>query len=432
MMNEKPLKALYNKLESQQAAMEFAKLMDDEQIKLQLPMLQAMIENTERTIECIEKGLPLLQSWYFYGPEIYAAMDLHWYSLIASGLVGRILGGDQLIKDLEETDKLPFSKDICTIQRMMIYAVENETAPVPTINISGVKPCDGLGLMSETISQYPAWKNVPTFIPDPPYWKDDRAIDYYVEEFKRMVSFIEEHTGKKLYIDRLREVIKESNTQFELWMEYNELGRSVPCPYRSFSGSTIFGVTMVIPVTIGNQKGTAYIKNILADAEKRVKEKRGLIESEKIRLLWFDLPPSFSIELTEWLEKEWNATIVMDMTSYCPYTLIDPTSEESMFRGIAKRALNDTTMVRQSQGTVDMMINDITSITRDYKIDCVIGPGHMGHKDDAASVGILREVCREIGVPFFFLEMDVWDPRYTTLDVFKDKMSQFFMTMDIG
>jgi len=431
-MNEKALKALYKQLESQQAAMEFAKLLEDEQIKLQLPMLQATIENTKRTIECIEKDLPLLQSWYFYGPEIYTAMDLHWYSLLASGMFGRMLGGDQLMHDLEETDRLPFSKDICTIQRMMIYAVENETAPVPTINISGVKPCDGLGLMSEAISQYPAWKNVPTFILDPPYWKDDRAIDYYVAEFKRMVSFIEEHTGKKLGIDRLREVIKESNTQFELWMEYNELGRAIPCPHRSFSGASIWMTAQNNPVTIGNRKGTDYIKNILADAENRAREKKGGIENEKIRLLWFDLSPSFSTELTEWLEQEWNATVVMDMVSYCPYTLIDPTSEESMFRGMAKRAINETPMVRQSQGTVDMMINDITSITRDYKIDCVIGPGHMGHKDDAASIGILREVCREIGVPFFFLEMDVWDPRYTTIDVFKDKLSQFFTTMDLG
>lgn len=431
-MNEKALESLYKQLESQQAAMEFAEMLQDKQINLQLPLLEATIENTKRTIECIEKDLPLLQSWYFYGPEIYAAMDLHWYSLLASGMFGRMLGSDQLMKDLEETDKLPFSKDICTIQRMMIYAVENETAPVPTINISGVKPCDGLGLMSEAISQYPAWKNVPTFILDPPYWKDERAIDYYVAEFKRMVSFIEEHTGKKLDIDRLREVIKESNTQFELWMEYNELGRSVPCPHRSFSGVAIWMTAQNNPVTIGNRKGTDYIKNILADAENRVREKKGGIENEKIRLLWFDLSPTFSTELTQWLEQEWNATVVMDMVSYCPYTLIDPTSEESMFRGMAKRAINETPMVRQSQGTVDMMINDITSITRDYKIDCVIGPGHMGHKDDAASIGILREVCREIEVPFFFLEMDVWDPRYTTIDVFKDKLSQFFSTMDLG
>ena len=59
-MNEKAKKALQKQLESQRAAMEFAALLEDEQIKLQLPLLQATIENTERTIECIEKDLPLL------------------------------------------------------------------------------------------------------------------------------------------------------------------------------------------------------------------------------------------------------------------------------------------------------------------------------------------------------------------------------------
>ncbi len=138
------------------------------------------------------------------------------------------------------------------------------------------------------------------------------------------------------------------------------------------------------------------------------------------------------MELIQWLEEECNATVVMDVYGYCPYTFIDTTTEEGMFEGLARRYLIETPMIRQSRGSVDTSINDIIKIVKLYDIDCVIGPGHMGHKEGAGCSGILREVCRDIGVPFLFLEFDLFDPRYTTMDKVKDRFLQFFSTMEIG
>jgi hypothetical protein len=122
----------------------------------------------------------------------------------------------------------------------------------------------------------------------------------------------------------------------------------------------------------------------------------------------------------------------MDMTGYAPYTLIDPSSEESMFKGLAKRNLCDVPMVRQVRGTADTLINDLMMVVKDYKIDCVVWPAHMGHKDGAASVGIMREVCRDLGVPFLQIGLDLFDKRYTSVDEIKDRISKFFTAMGLG
>ena len=122
----------------------------------------------------------------------------------------------------------------------------------------------------------------------------------------------------------------------------------------------------------------------------------------------------------------------MDMTGYAPYTLIDTSSEESMFKGLAKRNLCDVPMVRQVRGTADKLTEDIVRVVKDYRIDCVVWPAHMGHKDGAASVGIMREVCRGLGVPFLDLGLDLFDKRYTTTDEVKDKFTQFFSAMNLG
>jgi hypothetical protein len=33
------------------------------------------------------------------------------------------------------------------------------------------------------------------------------------------------------------------------------------------------------------------------------------------------------------------------------------------------------------------------------KINCVVWPGHIGHKDGAASISLTRETCRDFAAP---------------------------------
>jgi len=91
--------------------------------------------------------------------------------------------------------------------------------------------------------------------------------------------------------------------------------------------------------------------------------------------------------------------------------------------------LCDTAMVRQGRGVADNFINDITRIVKDYKIDCVFWPGHMGHKDASGGVGIMRELCRDLGVAFLSIGLDLYDTRYTTPEQIRNMASQFFTAM---
>jgi len=235
-----------------------------------------------------------------------------------------------------------------------------------------------------------------------------------------MISFLEEHTGRKLDMDRLREVCKESNNMFALWMEYNELRRAVPCPHGYGVGLQAFGVAMNI--LVGHPNGTQWFRDLVDDAEDAemlVREGTGKVGNERIRIFWFDVVSlGLSLDLFPWLEQEYGAVVVMDMFGYCPYTLIDTTSEETMLQGLAKRALCDAPMMRQARGVSDNWIGDIRQVVRDYKIDCVVWPGHMGHKDGSANVGM------HVG-------MDNFDERYTTTAEIKEMFSRFFASMGL-
>jgi hypothetical protein len=369
------------------------------------PLVRANLEHYEDTIRCAEEGKPIIASYFSNAPEIFTAMDIHWYCPVSAAFAGAG-ANPYLMSDLEGTDRLSVSSDVCTLLRMAMYYTEAGLLPRPDAIVGMIIPCDGIVALHEASRRSKEWRDIPIFAPDPPYFTDERSIEYFAQELRRMVEFLTELTGQKLDIGRLREVVEVSNQEYKLWQEINELRRVVPCPFNWGVGGGPFALTQ--------------------------NRWKGWLENEKIRLLWFDVHPTWFFDLAPWLEEEWGAIIVMDMFSYCPYTLVDTSSEETMFHDLAKRNLMDTTMIRQAVGVADNFANDIVRIVKDYSIDCVVWPAHMGHKDGAASVGIMREICRDLGVPFLSLGIDTFDPRYTTPDEVKNKMSQFFTAMDLG
>jgi benzoyl-CoA reductase subunit B len=427
-MNEKAIKRLKEEVSWLEIGLDHLKSKPSEIADLNRGVVEALKESHEGILSCVEEGKPFIASIYAYGPEIYTAMGLPWYSYYATRQMAT--PGQLIQKDVEDCDNLDFPEDVCTAIRMTVYYIEAGLCVIPSAIIAMITPCDGMQIVQQIVATHEDWKDVPMFAPDPPYFDNESAIDYYATEYKEMVSFIEKHTGKKLELERFREVIEESNKQYELWAEYNEYRRMIPSPHGWEMGAQVFSmIQMFVP---GDPKGTAWMKLLIENAEKRVKEKRGPVEKEKIRLLWFDIRPLWIYHFASWLEKEWGAVIVMDMFTYNPYTLIDTTSEETMLRGLAKRGLYDVPMVRQERGTTDVITQDITKIVKDYKIDCVVWPSHMGHKAGAGGIGLMREICRDLEVPFLNIGLDLFDSRYTTADEVKDIISKFFTTMGLG
>jgi benzoyl-CoA reductase subunit B len=396
--------------------------------QLTADLVKAIVEQYEAVIGCAEEGQPFIANYYSNAPEVFVAMGLPWYLLMQTTFLPT--SGPHLLDDIDAAQDIGLGIDMCTLIRLGIYYVEAARVPPPTAFVGLLSPCDGATMLHQAVAHNREWRDVPIFSSDPPYTEGERSIDFFAGELRRMVAFLEKHTGHILDTSRLREVIEESNAQYSLWAEYNELRRAVPAPHSAAKGVQAWNVCQNFMV--GDPRGTDWLRRLVEITEGRVRDGKGDVPDERIRLFWFDVWAVWFGEVANWLKDEWKACLVMDMTSYCPYTLIDTSSEESMFKGLAKRYLYDVPMVRQAGGTVDNFVNDVVRVVKDYRIDCVVWPGHMGHKEAAASVGMLRQVCRDLGVPFLNLGLDLFDKRYTTMDEVKDRISQFFTTIGLG
>jgi benzoyl-CoA reductase subunit B len=434
MMNakkERSISRMREEVETFEPIMDILREDPDEMSKLQLFIIEDLIRNDKSIMECVEQDKPFLASQFTNPPEILTAMDVPFYFHVQQQFAAGGTGGSpHTIEDLEEMDKLGIPPDCCTLIRLLVYYQAAGLLPIPTAYLALTEPCDSVAGMQSVFMNHRDWRGVPAFIPDPPYHNDDRAIDYFAGEMKRMVDFITEHTGKTLDMKRLKETIDETNKAYALWFEYNEIRRSIPTPHSYIMPMSCF--YSVNTMGAGDPVKTEWYKDMVANAEKRVRENTPEFPNQKIRVFWYDIQPMFFSEIVPWLEQEWGAVIAMDMVSYSPHELIDTSTEDNMFRGLAKRAFQHGPMIHQARGLADNVIHDITRIVQDYKMDCVIFPGHMGHKDMAASTALMRDTCRELGVPFLYIGMDMCDKRYTTIDDIKSKISQFFDTMGLG
>ncbi len=386
---------------------------------------KAFVDHHNELIRRYISGEPFISSYFCCAPEIYTAMELPWSTFLTPAFTGMLNPNYQ--SEVDASGQL-FATDLCTIIRQAAYYVVSDLVPPPTAIIAMMHPCDGINVVHQLMANDEKWQDVPVFGADPPYWDDERSLDYYTDQLYDMVEFLEEHTGLKLTEDKLREVCIESNTAYRIWDEYSQTRRAVPCPHGGGMGLQVFGT--LTTNLCGQAEGTAWAKDVLEDAESLIKQGKGAVPKEKIRLLWFDvLSLGITMDLFPWLEEEWGAVIVMDMFGYAPYSQLDTTSMDTMMRTLAARALNDVPMIRQARGLADLFLIDISNIVKDYKIDAVIYPGYMGHKDGTANIGMMREKCRELGVPFMTIGMDFYDDRYTSPDEVKDKISKWFESM---
>jgi hypothetical protein len=389
---------------------EGTKALPGEEGRLQEKLLTILLDSKETVVDCVENEKPFIAGYFCNAPELFHAMDLPWYMLMETPFLAAT--APYLASDIEGSENMGIGTDLCTAIRLPIYYIENGLMPVPSAVLGLLYPCDGAPMLHQVLEHNKAWQDVPIYGCDPPYTSDERAVEYFADELRRMADFLQKHTGKTLDMKKLALVCEESNRSYTLWQEYNELRRNVPCPHGwEIGGAQAFAISQCF--VAGDPRCTDWFRQLYKCGELKVREGKGASETEgwkeRIRLFWFDIMPyGWIFELMPWLEEEWGAVIVMDMFSNFPYTLIDTSSEKTIFHGLAKRNLLD------------------------YKIDCVIWPGHMGHKDGAATVGIMRETCRDLAVPFLHIGLDLFDRSYTKPEEVRDKVSEYFRGMGLG
>jgi benzoyl-CoA reductase/2-hydroxyglutaryl-CoA dehydratase subunit BcrC/BadD/HgdB len=260
---------------------------------------------------------------------------------------------------------------------------------------------------------------------DAPVDDSPDAHAYYASEIRKLITFLEAQTGNRFDPDRLREVCEESNRATDALLELFELKRARPCPH---PGSVTFSSYMALLASLGTPDLTRYIEFLRDDAAEAVRHGRGAVANEQHRVLWYYVPVTFDFEIHSWLEQNFNAAVIIDMlSSFFRQEPIDTTNVDTMLLSLARRGLEAT------MGRLRVNASKLTEcFLRDYAdfgADCVMFPAPVGCKHVWGWLSLLREVCREKGIPLCAFDLDWMDSRVRPVDSIRATVEEFFSTV---
>ncbi len=401
---------------------EFLKTLPPEQQNpVQMAFLELMKVYNQGLIDAALNNQPLVCTWYGNAQEILAGMGIKYYNPVMD-LMFHLQFTEYA--DAKECDHFALDDKICSLVRYAVWSIENRLHPRPQAFITMMEPCDGQVMLHQAFARSEYFSGLPTFAIDPSYGHEDKDFEYVAKQLKDMVKFLEKVTGAKYDFGRMKEVVEETNRQYEVWAQVNECFRASPSPMPSFAvGDVFWALTQHLPT--GDPHATDLMRAVLGVCRDNVTKGVGPVMNEQVRILWPDLQPLWGDKLADWLAKEWNASIVMTFQQNTPYTKVDTSDEDAMFFGLARRAVAEVPMIRQGRGWVDVFEEDVTQIVNDYNVNAVIFPGHMGHKDQSGAGLFLKRVCRDLDVPVLTMTTSLFDERYTSLDKVKNDISNF-------
>lgn len=357
-------------------------------------------------------------------PEILYGMGLNPWMTEFLGIVLPMIQPSEIEHLIDVAESAGVPPDTCSLPKSTIGMVLEGQMPRPVVAITSNMPCDG-GMSQYTFIERKL--KVPIFRLDVPYrFHSDRAIDYFVGELKRMISWLEEHTPGRMDWDRMREVCEERNRGVGYELDLWDLLRHKPAPMAAepvYLAHLLYGVAQP-----GTVRGTQTFKRMFELAKKNLEKGGSALEDERYRVALWNPPTMISIDLFAWAEQAYGVAMIMDMLTYHRHPFIDTSTPDTMLRGLA-RCIMQGPMARHTRGPAENFFTDLFHFYEHFDLDMVWMAAHIGCKNTQALSGMFREKCRERGIPLLFIDHDLSDTRIVSPAEIRRQVERFMETV---
>lgn len=323
-----------------------------------------------------------------------------------------------------------FSADLCSYIRTTLGTIFSGEGPYgqlprPTVQVSAMNSCVAIMVWWRAVERH--W-GIPTFVLDTPLVKEDSTginLDYVESEVLRMLSWVEEHTGRTMDEERLREVVRLSNEGKDLWAEVLDLRRARPCP---ITAADIFTHMFPMVALRGTPHYVSHLRALRDEVKARVGEGFAAVPDERYRLLWDNLPPWFDLRIfAELAERGVNFVIDTYTQAWGPRYMgtIDIDDPVRSFAGYMGAGFLNVQIGKR--------LELLTELVRDYEVDGVVFHSDRSCKPFSLVQVELRNMLLErAGVPGVLLEGDHNDPNLFDRERALGRLESFLEVIDSG
>ena len=331
---------------------------------------------------------------------------------------GAMLAGTGISsKYLDLSESKGFSTDSCSYHRTIIGAAMDGLLPEPDVLIGASIPCNGGVKALKRIGEI---FNKDVFILNIPIETTPDAVDYLTDQYKEMIEYVENETGRKLDYDKLKKTIKYNNQAREYLIEVNNFCKNVPCPANSNDLKNF----IIYILLQGTEEGVEVAKLYRDEFKFRVENGLTGLSEEKFRLMWIQNRIQFKTDILDLLEKRFGANIVIDELNHIWW---EPMDENQPLRSLAHRM-----MIHPIVGPAERRLEVITQLAQEYKIDGAVNPAHWGCRQSAGARVLFKDALQKIGIPLIHLDVDCVDERnyapgqiMTRLEAFLEMLSNY-------
>ncbi len=241
-------------------------------------------------------------------------------------------------------------------------------------------------------------------------------LAYAVSEMKRLIGFLTETTGRKLEYDRLRETVALSDQACALWDEIMSFRRFIPTP---ISAAEV-GIMFVMVTRQGTQIAVDFLTKVRDEVRERAENGIGMIEEEKIRLFWDNIPLWYNMGLFNYFEKM-GGVVVAETYSAAWSLRLDP---DHPLESLARKSLMSYPLV--SCVSINRRKEMVLKACRDYAVD-----GALLHRNKSCvpitlgQMDIKRALEEELGIPSLIIDADHMDDRNFSSAQFETRADAF-------
>ena len=312
----------------------------------------------------------------------------------------------------------------------------------------GVKPdfvlCNSIGVCDTNATAFnfaAEYLNLPFYqLNAPPTLVDERSRDYSRQDFRGLIAFVEEQTGKKLDFDLMREVINETIKQDEIINDIQDLMQLKPSPVPGSFNVFMYSVKYLYG---GSREGTEVLESMLKVAKGNAAEGRAGTASGKEDARAFAMyVDHYSAQLRPWawLDSKNISHMGCMMNSFwpenAPYAQGDlkegtysmsTKSMDSMIDSLCDQ-MSRMPMVKQIRGPMDdphQWLSDTMASIHTYKPDFCMYTGTIGCRNTWGAIKILARDTEKLGLPTLILFGDAFDHRITSWESMRDRIEEF-------
>ena len=346
---------------------------------------------------------------------------------------GAMLGATRMAGDLIPTaNARGFSPDICSYLTSDVGSYLKNESPIQKMKLPGPPKADVLVFNTNQCRDVKDWFQFYAREWDIPCIGvhtarsigdvNESIIEDVARQIEALVEPLEEVAGRKLDIDKLREVIDLSKQCTEQWKGVLEAATNVPSPLTFFDATIQMGPAVVLR---GTQVAIDYYKMLLEEMNQWIADGQGAVEDEKFRIYWEGMPVWGKLKSLSTQFQELKTCVAA--STYCNSWIFDALDPVDPFKSMA-RAYSSIFICR-SEDFKERYIEDMFAR---YKIDGVIyHDAKTCPNNSNCRYEMPQRLQKKLGKPYLVINGDLNDLRLyseeqtrTNIEAFVEQLSE--------